>query len=276
MKRLSLQSLVLLVFATVLTASLAYGIVAIAADAKAAAETGVRHVNYEAESVVSIRTKLRFTTLIVLPEHEEIMDWVCGDRDNWVISGEKNVTYIKPAQAGALSDLHLVTTEGHIYSFLVSEIGTTKPEQPDLRVIVNPGLSFPAPVAARRYYSTDQMEACHQDLNHAQEALKQSEAKATEAADAVRASYPAQLHFPYIFDRNKKPFFVEAIFHDDRFTYIRLSAPEVPALYEVQDGSPQLVPVEYRDGLFIVAKVLSSGYLALGKQQLPFTRTEVH
>ncbi len=272
MKRLAI--LIMLGLTSLLTGVVTYGMVVFEIDTKAA-ETGVRHITYESESVISIKTKLRFTTLIVLPEHEEIMDWVCGDRDNWVISGEKNVTYIKPAQPGVLTDLHLVTTEGHIYSFLVSEVGTAT-TTPDLRVIVDPGMSFATPVKARRNDATDQMEACHRDLAHVQEQVKQAEAKVKEAADACRVSYPAQLRFPYVFERGKKPFFVEGIFHDDRFTYIRLSPTEVPALYELQDGSPQLVPFDYHDGLFIVQKILGSGYLAIGKQQLTFTRTEDH
>jgi len=241
-----------------------------------AADTSIRHVTYEGDAIVPIQTKLRFTTLIVLPEHEEILDWVCGERDNWVISGDKNVTYIKPAQPGAHTNLHLVTTAGHIYSFLVSEVATTN-TAPDLRVIVDTSpTAFPIPAAIPRYYPAAQMDACREDLTHAQEVAKQADARIHEATTACRAAYPAQLRFPYIFERAKKPFFVEAIFHDDHFTYIRLSAPEVPALYEIADGGTQLVEFEYRDGLFVIPKVLDRGYLAWGKQQLHFSRAEAH
>jgi type IV secretion system protein VirB9 len=241
-----------------------------------AAETGIRHITYEGESIVPIQTKLRFTTLIVLPEGEEILDWVCGDRDNWVISGEKNVTYIKPAQPGAHTNLHLVTIAGHIYSFMVSEVGTAKSD-PDLRVIIaTTPASFPTPAstATPRYYTAAQMETCRADLSRTREAARQTEASAREAVTAARATWPSQLHFPYTIEHGRKPFFVEAMFHDSRFTYIRLAAPELPALYELTDDGPQLVANEYRDGLFVIQKVLDRGYLALGKKQLPFARTE--
>ena len=39
---------------------------------------------------------------------------------------------------------------------------------------------------------------------------------------------------------------------------------------------PAGVLVEYRDGLYIVAKILDRGYFALGKAQLAFTRQEGH
>jgi type IV secretion system protein VirB9 len=238
------------------------------------AETGIRHIIYENETIVPIQTKVRFTSLIVLPESEEILDWVCGDRDNWVISGEKNVTYIKPAQAGARTNLHLVTTAGHIYSFFVSEVGNTKTE-PDLRVIIETSsTAFPTPTGMSRTRAAVQLEICRDDLARAQDAAKQADVKASEASNACRLTYPAQMRFPYAIERGKKPFFVEAMFHDGRFTYIRLAAPELPAIYETTEEGPQLVESEYRDGLFVIKKVLDRGYLALGKQQLPFSRAE--
>jgi hypothetical protein len=47
---------------------------------------------------------------------------------------------------------------------------------------------------------------------------------------------------------------------------------EPPALYELKDGKPNLVQFEFRDGTYIAAKVLDSGYLAIGKQKLAFVR----
>ena len=74
--------------------------------------------------------------------------------------------------------------------------------------------------------------------------------------------------------RNAKPFKVTAIFHDDRCTYIRADATEVPALYELKDGAPNLVQFDYRDGVYLVGKVLDRGYLAIGRQRLAFFRQE--
>jgi type IV secretory pathway VirB9-like protein len=237
-------------------------------------ETGTRHVTYERDALVSIRTKVRYTTIVVLPEQEEILDWICGDRDNWVISGAKNVTYLKPAEAGARTNLHLVTASGHVYSFVVAEVSNTKAE-PDLRVAVDPAdAAFAEAAPAPRYYSAVHMGECRDEVTRAQTDAKQATDKADEAIAAFRAAYPGQLRFPYVFARDKKPFFVEAIFHDGRFTYLRLLAPEAPALYEMQDGAPQLIQFGYRDGLVVVPKVLDRGYLVLGRQRLPFSRAE--
>ena len=48
-----------------------------------------------------IQTKMRFTTLILLPAGEEIADVICGDKDYWVIEGRDNIVYVKPAKEGA-------------------------------------------------------------------------------------------------------------------------------------------------------------------------------
>ena len=63
----------------------------------AAAQTGVREVSFSERSLVTLQTRLRYTTMIVLPDDEEILDVVCGDKDFWVISSAQNIAHIKPA-----------------------------------------------------------------------------------------------------------------------------------------------------------------------------------
>ena len=59
--------------------------------------------------------------MILLPEQEEILDVVCGDRDFWVISATQNIAHVKPAKEGAATNLNLVTASGTVYSFLLTE-----------------------------------------------------------------------------------------------------------------------------------------------------------
>src|SRR5262245_42959217 len=58
-----------------------------------------RVVAYTKRDVMPLRAKLRYTTLIVLPEGERILDYTCGDKDWWVVNGNQNLAYIKPAKA---------------------------------------------------------------------------------------------------------------------------------------------------------------------------------
>jgi len=84
-----------------------------------------------------IQTKMRFTTLILLPVGEEIADVICGDKDYWVIEGRDNIVYVKPSKEGARTNVNIVSKNKVVYSFLVQEV--TKPggrEKPDLKVVL--------------------------------------------------------------------------------------------------------------------------------------------
>src|ERR1700739_5130474 len=100
------------------------------------AQTGVAPtVKYSQQDVISVRAKLRYSTLIVLPQNEEILDFATGDKDFWIINGAHNLCYVHPAQAGIRSDLHLITASGHVYSFLLTEISSEPTVEPDPKLL---------------------------------------------------------------------------------------------------------------------------------------------
>src|ERR1022692_2655769 len=96
-----------------------------------------RVVVYSEQDVVPVNTKLRYTTLIVLPKNEEILDFTCGDKEFWVVNGNLNFAYVKPAKAGAKTNLNLVTASGNIYSFILSEVSESPKAEPDLKIFVD-------------------------------------------------------------------------------------------------------------------------------------------
>jgi type IV secretion system protein VirB9 len=228
------------------------------------AQTGVREVSAQERGVISLQTRLRYTTMIVLPATEEILDVICGDKDFWIISSTNNIAHVKPAKEGAATNLNLVTTSGAIYSFLLTE----KSVPPDLKVYVDGGLI--TATGKPKYYSASQMEAVESQLAEARTALKESDRRAEEALVAYRQQYPARLQFAYGAPRYEKPFFVRSIWHDGQFTYLKSDASELPALYELKDGKPALVNFQVREGTYVVPKVLERGYLALGAQRFTF------
>ena len=63
--------------------------------------------------------------MVLLPDGEEILDVICGDRDFWVITATHNIAHVKPAKEGAATNLNLVTASGAVYSFLLTEKGGT-------------------------------------------------------------------------------------------------------------------------------------------------------
>ena len=79
-----------------------------------------RTVKYAAKDIVSVRAKVRFTTLVVLPANERILDFVVGDKDFWIVEGVQNFCYVKPAKQNSSTNVTLITAAGNVYS-LVAE-----------------------------------------------------------------------------------------------------------------------------------------------------------
>ena len=229
---------------------------------------GIREVSASARSLIPLQMRLRYTTMIVLPEGDEILDVVCGDKDFWVISAAQNIAHVKPAKEGASTNLNLVTTSGTVYSFLLSEKngGGT----PDLKVYVNGDPD--APRATPKYYSAAQVEALQTELTQARAAVDAANRHATEAVASYQQQYPGRLQFVYGTLKHDKPFFVRAIWHDGQFTYIKTDARELPALYEMKDGAPALVNFTVEHGTYVVPKVVERGYLSLGKERFSFAQ----
>ena len=244
-------------------------LIALGAPPLAAQGGGVREVTASERSLVPLNTKVRYTTMVLLPEGEEILDVVCGDQDFWVISAAQNIAHVKPAKEGASTNLNLVTASGTVYSFLLTEGRQT---QPDLKVYVTADPNTPR--GQPKYYSATQVNAqvnaLQAELVQARAALEAATVRTTEAVSTFRQQYPGRLEFAYGTPKYERPFFVRSIWHDGEFTYIKAEARELPALYEVTDGQPSLVNFQVQQGTYVVPKVLERGYLALGNQRFSF------
>ena len=256
------------------------GAVAFHASSTRAATAEARVVKYSKEDIVPVRAKLRFSTLIVLPDDEEILDFTTGDKEFWVINGAHNLCYVHPAQAGIRSNLNLITASGHVYSFLLTEISNEPNSEPDLKIFVEPkeGSTVAVNSGLHGYVSAGEAQAYKKELEtlRAQTAdqVHTAQAQAAEQINRFRSSYATKLQFDYPLDPKAahEPFLVSAIYHDEAFTYIRCAAREKPALYEVKDGKPNLISFQFENGVYVAPKIIDSGYLAIGKKKLPFAR----
>jgi type IV secretion system protein VirB9 len=250
----------------------------LAGAAPHAAETGARVVKYSKEDIVPVHAKLRFSTLLVLPDDEEILDFTTGDREFWIINGSHNLCYVHPAQAGIRSNLNLITASGHVYSFLLSEISSDAAAQPDLKVFIEPKEGSAPGTLLRGYVHAADAEAYKKELAEVRqqtaEQIRVAQARAAEEINQFRSGYATKLHFDYTIDpkSSREPFLISAVYHDDTFTYIRSAAREKPIFYEIKDGKPNLVSFQVENGVYIVPKIVDAGYLALGKKKLNFTR----
>ena len=238
-----------------------------------AATDAARVVKYSKEDIVPVHAKLRFSTLIVLPEDEEILDFTTGDKEFWIINGAHNLCYVHPAQAGSRSNLNLITASGHVYSFLLTEITSDPSAEPDLKIFIEPkeGSGASLAIGLRGYVSAGEADAYKKELDslRAETAaeVRSARAQAAEDINRFRSAYATTLQFDYPLDAKaaREPFFVSAIYHDDTFTYIRSAAREKPALYELKDGKPNLITFQLERGVYIAPKIIDSGYLAIGK-----------
>ncbi len=243
------------------------GLVLTLAPAGAVAQdASARTVQYHSQDIVPIHAKLKYTTLIELPSTEKIMEAATGDKDFWIVDVVGNFCFVHPAKAGISSNLNLITDKGNIYSFTLQDVSESG-QAPDLEVIVVPAdrSSIVASNGPAQFVPAAQLE-------QSKEQLAAVEAHITQTVDEYKSAYPVSLKFDYAFHANEAPFDIEAIYHDDKFTYIKTNAPEKFSIYEMRDGKPNLVTYQLENGTYIIPKVMDSGYFELGKKRMDFTR----
>ena len=247
----------------------------------------VRLAEEDEDRIHRIQTRIRHTTLIVLPAGENILDFVVGDSEYWHLTGAANVAFLKPLATDRATNIALVCESGRIYSFLVAEESTGQGDRPPHLVVrleagtgeaawSGGGRGQPAfvgrdQVAAYQQMATEAAESARGAREVAEARIREARAEAESEIEAFRADYPTRLSFAYRLadDAAEWPFRVEAMWHDGQFTYLRSHAQESPALYELRDGEPALVAYDLsEDGLYIARHVLGDGWLQIGDERL--------
>ena len=196
---------------------------------------GIREVTATDRSLIPLQTRLRYTTMVVLPEGEEILDVICGDRDFWVISAvaERGAREAGQARCGDEPE----SRHRARHDLLV-------PADREERHAV----AGPEGVRQRRRRGTDGREEVLQRRRRraaaagtdgrAREGRGRGAARDRDDRQASGTRTRSRLHFAYGTPRYEKPFLVRAMWHDGQFTYLQSDATELPALYELKDGEP--------------------------------------
>jgi type IV secretory pathway VirB9-like protein len=234
----------------------------------------------ESDTPPVIRAGLLQSTLILLPNEEKVANVFAGDTVDWVFDGghvASRFISIKPKVAGSTTDVHIVSDHGNEYTLQLREVSGDDDPHFDSKIFITPGdktakdrlAELPVFVAAAELDKVKQEAAAAQ-------AAQASTLKAEKTQEeAYRSQYPESLHFDYTWDKSKgKELGLQAIWRDDKFTYLRGKFQETPALYEVKDKKPSLINFDFNDGLYTVPKQLDNGYLEIGKQKVDFHRTE--
>jgi type IV secretory pathway VirB9-like protein len=236
-----------------------------AAFAQTAPVEQARTVQYHSQDIVPIRAKVKYTTLIVVPSTEKIMEAATGDKDFWIVDVVGSFCFVHPAKPGISTNLNLITDKGNIYSFTLQDI-SSQGGDPDLKVIVQPAdqSSITASAGPAQYVPAAQLDQAKQQLVTLQTHV-------TQAVDEYKSAYPMDLKFDYIY-KNEEPFAIQAIYHDDKFTYIKTDAVEKFSVYELKDGKPDLINYDLRNGTYIIPKIVDKGYIEIGKKHMDFSR----
>ncbi|HEV2417028.1 MAG TPA: TrbG/VirB9 family P-type conjugative transfer protein [Terriglobia bacterium] len=228
-------------------------------------QQSARVVHYHANDIVNVRAKMSYTTLIQLPATEKILDAATGDKDFWIVDTVGNYCFVHPAKAGIHSSLDLITDKGTVYSFTLDDVESG---DPDLKVVIEP--SDPSLLTAAASGPDKLVPASA--VTAAQAQAQAAQTRAANAVEQFRSEYPVKaLVFDYTF-HNKEPFNVSAIYHDDKFTYIKSAASEEFSIYELKDKKPDLITFQLQGGTYILPTVVDKGYLQIGKRKLDFER----
>lgn len=234
----------------------------------------------EADTPPVVRAGLLQSTLILLPDQEKVANVFAGDTVDWVFDGghvASRFISIKPKLANSTTDVHIVSDHGNEYTLQLREVSGDDDPHFDSKIFIIPGDK-----AAKEKLTELPVFVPAAELDKVKQ--EAAAAKAAEAAtlkaeqtkeEAYRSQYPGSLHFDYTWDKSKgKELGLQAIWRDDKFTYLRGQFQETPALYEVKEQKPSLINFDFANGLYTVPKQLDNGYLAIGKQKVEFHRTE--
>jgi len=240
-----------------------------ASDTSSAVRT--REVHVTPESIVAVNGHVLRDTLLVLPAGERIVEIHCGSPEFWKVrvSAVEHIASAKPSKPGASTNAHIMTASGNIYSFDLTDVSTQPGQIPDEKVFIDADDTMThATDSAPKWVPFGEVAVY-------QERAASAAAEAQARIDRALSSYPTLLRFTYRFDHNKRPFWIDQIWHDGQRTFLRTHATERAALYERLDGKPSLVQFEVVDGnLYVVGKVLDAGYLAIGDEKTEFRREQ--
>ena len=245
-----------------------------------------RTLTYSEHEIPTIHTRKGYTSTIILPKTEIIMDLLSGgDKSDWSVGGAESTNFanVTPRKAGApATNLNLITASGNVYSFLLVEGGG---EPPDLKVFVEPkdAVMETAIAAPPKWVLSAELDLAKQQLDIARRQTEEARAAGTKAGidatdkaereiAAFRSNFPSSLKHDYRYKDKRDEFGVKAMAHSDKFTYIWADPSETPTLYELKDGKPSLINFAYSNNVYVVPKVLGSGYITVGKHRMDFKR----
>ena len=249
--------------------------------AEPAAGQGLRRPAAPEDAPVTVSTRVRHVTAVVLPETTKIVDLVVGDAERWDVSAAAHLAFVRPLVERARSNVVLLTAAGAVVPLLVVESAeaavdaVVRVEPPRAASThAGPVLAAADAVRATARRAAEAWEAVSAAEERAAERVEAARAAARERLDAGRGAYPHQLRFDYRWPAGSAdyPWLVEGIWHDGRQTYVRTRALR-PVFHERADGEwrPVAASAVHDDVLHVFDRVLGAGALEVGGRRLAWS-----
>lgn len=239
-----------------------------------------RVIQVEKRDIIPIYATYNFSTMIVLPEKEEIADVEAGEKDFWAIDNTERTVSVKPLLLVKLAhkkidptNINIIAASGNVYSVVVSEVsGTDQPadlkiilEQKDPRALTN----IEHPQFVRADYAEQRIAQLKQDLD-------QTRQEAAHVQSTASVSEIEQIRHDYEWKDGKaaEAIGLKSIWHDRVKTYIEARSQDAAVPYEIKDGKPVVTQYTLHDGIYTIDHIVDEGVLKAGKKGLKFERVK--
>jgi type IV secretion system protein VirB9 len=225
-------------------------------------------------TIYPVHAKVNYTTVIILPQGDKILDYLVGDKSAWVLEGAENFAYIRPAEPNHRTNMNLITAKGNVYTFDVDEVTSSPSVAVDEKVILRLPQAVDLSTNSTITHHDEPRFVAYSDYQKAKLAVENTALEAQKAIERDRQNVANAMHFVYKYKQGK-PFYISSIYEDGKFTYIQMDtrSQEKPALYLVKDGKPELTNYTYNNGIYVIDTVVDHGYLRLGKAKVDFINT---
>jgi Conjugal transfer protein/Domain of unknown function (DUF4138) len=239
-----------------------------------------RTIGYHSTDISTVNAEINFSTMIIFDQREKILVGTCGDADRWKLEHAENVIVVKPEREarGQQTNINVIMESGNVYSFLVREISNQADAHADLKVFVNASESkLLAGIGSKMFVSASEAEQYKKEAEEAKAALEKQKASDQQKIKEAQNTAPAKIRHNYTIkakDKVLRQFGLKSMYTLNGFTYIEADPKEAPTVYEVKDGKPSLIEVQFEHGLYVIPKIIDEGYLEIGKSKLEFKRED--
>lgn len=246
-----------------------------------------RTVHYRRGDTVQVKAQKRFATAVQI-QNEKIVKVVGGDNGDWAVDldGDNTVIVFRPkngAPRNSRTSLVVTTTKNNIYLIGLTlsstghdELITITPDDKDMKEAAAGTDKFvPASmVDGLKSQLSDKDQQIEKIQAETDKRVTEANARVAEVAQReqdeiaqFKVDYPGMMSFGYRFKRDRGPFYVESVWHDDKFTYIKADPDEVCAVYAEIDGQSKLIDAPYKKGVFTIPMVVHGDfYLQAGRK----------